>query len=113
MREIQELYIHNDIDKNATNQEKKNRDNFVSSVLNDGNQENNDDIDAAQASSVGISAVRKRLNVLSKEDYCKLLRSTNTVSYTHLDVYKRQVYTLQDSRRNTDIRQKLYAISIL
>lgn len=77
MREIQELYIHNDIDENATNEEQKNRDNFVSSVLNDGNQENNDDIDAAQASSVGISAVRKRSNVLSKEDYCKLLRSTN------------------------------------
>ena len=59
IREIQELYIHNDIDENATNEEQKNRDNFVSSVLNDGNQENNDDIDAAQASSVGTSAVRR------------------------------------------------------
>ena len=35
------------------------------------------------------------------------------VSYTHLDVYKRQGYTLHDHRRNTDIWQELKIMSIL
>ena len=39
-----------------------------------------------------------------------LIKFLSLVSYTHLDVYKRQ---LHDHRRNTDIRQELNIMSIL
>ena len=39
--------------------------------------------------------------VLTEElqaEYARLFSSCNTVSYTHLDVYKRQLYALSDTR---------------
>ena len=44
---------------------------------------------------------------------CDVRGSAGAVSYTHLDVYKRQGYALHDHRRNTDMRQELNIMSIL
>lgn len=50
---------------------------FVRSVLQRADRENNDDFESV-ANSTGISAVRQRSNVMPKQDYCRLMRSTNT-----------------------------------
>lgn len=52
------------------------RDEFVRSVLLEGHVENNDDIEAVNT-NCGISAIRQRENVMSKHDYCEMLRITD------------------------------------
>ncbi|GFX42884.1 ATP-dependent DNA helicase PIF1 [Trichonephila clavipes] len=49
---------------------------FVQNVLGPGGTENNDDFENA-VNTIGISAVRKRSNVMSKQEYCHMMRSTN------------------------------------
>ncbi|GFT09265.1 hypothetical protein TNCV_5061581 [Trichonephila clavipes] len=53
------------------------RDDFVRNVLGPEGTENNDDFDNA-LNTIGISAVRKRSNVMSKQEYCHMMRSTNS-----------------------------------
>ncbi|GFW63420.1 ATP-dependent DNA helicase [Trichonephila clavipes] len=53
------------------------RDDFVRNVLGPDGTENNDDFETA-INTIGISAVRKRSNVMSKNEYCRMMRSTNT-----------------------------------
>ena len=54
------------------------RSEFVRSVVVDGErgEENTDDIDVA-VSTAGISAVKNRSNVMSKEEYCAMVRKSN------------------------------------
>ncbi|GFX54824.1 ATP-dependent DNA helicase [Trichonephila clavipes] len=52
------------------------RDDFVRNVLGLDGTENNDDFENA-VNTIGISAVRKRSNVMSKQEYCHMMRSTN------------------------------------
>ncbi|GFV49824.1 ATP-dependent DNA helicase [Trichonephila clavipes] len=52
------------------------RDDFVRNVLGPDGTENNDDFENA-VNTIGISAVRKRSNVMSKQEYCHMMRSTN------------------------------------
>ncbi|GFT97078.1 hypothetical protein TNCV_177041 [Trichonephila clavipes] len=52
------------------------RDDFVRNVLGPDGTENKDDFENA-VNTIGISAVRKRSNVMSKQEYCHMMRSTN------------------------------------
>ncbi|GFT83695.1 hypothetical protein TNCV_2826171 [Trichonephila clavipes] len=52
------------------------RDDFVRNVLEPDGTENNDDFENA-VNTIGISAVRKRSNVMSKQEYCHMMRYTN------------------------------------
>ena len=54
----------------------RDRDEFVRNVLRPGDTENNDDLENA-ANTIGISAVRQRSNVMSKQEYCRMMRSAN------------------------------------
>ncbi|GFW65819.1 hypothetical protein TNCV_586451 [Trichonephila clavipes] len=52
------------------------RDDFVRNVLGPDGTENNDDFENS-VNTIGISAVRKRSSVMSKQEYCHMMRSTN------------------------------------
>ncbi|GFV59702.1 ATP-dependent DNA helicase [Trichonephila clavipes] len=52
------------------------RDDFVRNVLGPDGTENNDNFENA-VNKIGISAVRKRSNVMSKQEYCHMMRRTN------------------------------------
>ncbi|GFW38163.1 ATP-dependent DNA helicase [Trichonephila clavipes] len=73
---LDELKICEDFDNVDPLDTSNIRDDFVRNVLGPDGTENNDDFENA-VNTIGISAVHKRSNVMSKQEYCPILRSTN------------------------------------
>nr|CAD7569661.1 unnamed protein product [Timema californicum] len=55
------------------------REEFVKSIIQQGGVENADDFDAATMVT-SVSAVRRRSNAMAKADFCRMMRSTNSVT---------------------------------
>lgn len=54
------------------------RDNFVRGVLEDGQSENIDDVENLNSTAIRtVPSIRTRINIMSKEDYCNIVRTTN------------------------------------
>ncbi|GFY21524.1 ATP-dependent DNA helicase [Trichonephila clavipes] len=73
---LDELKICEDFDNVDELDTSNSRDDFVRNVLGPDGTENNDDFENA-VNTIGISAVRKRSNVMSKQECCHTMRSTN------------------------------------